>query len=451
MEVAETITKKQSVAEIWQSLKHQFASTRNHISKSQKNWNAFSKRIEPSSDPIQTISNAPNAACEDQPFILGVPARHHVSEFDDLKNNLRSTAKAILRNLQEEKKARTILANMEEGMTLTLAVQVSDDTHDETVSGKPVEQAPNGSLVDVDGDIDSVAALRRSAKESKLKPEKRVQTLRNSSNLHEQGTSTESGMTSEQRNFDHVVKVNSTLSHLKSNLSKSTDMGTLKDLDKVAEKCQVGESGNQKVSENLSILNHQDSEWTKSGSRDNLEEKQNEEIVLDINSSHSDFQCSYKPAADVNSSLDQTGPLVHQAPAEYNSVEVSTLHLNPYNTQDEGPTSATDEELMKIINKDVNCLHDPAIDVRYEALHSLHRALLGDFVGEVSFLPERMTGQEHEVENRMINTGLFESAEKFAWCVEEVVVKPILKVFGDSSERCRYLAVSILMAYVAYS
>ncbi|OAE34179.1 hypothetical protein AXG93_1593s1380 [Marchantia polymorpha subsp. ruderalis] len=442
MEVAETITKKPGVAEIWQSLKQQFASTRKHMSKSGRNWNAFSKRIEPSSHQTQTLSNAPSAACDDHPFILGVPARHHVSEVDDLKNDLRSTAKAILRNLQDEKEARTILANMEEEKTS----QVSEDTHEEIVSGKPVEEAPNGYLVNVDEDNDCEAALHRTAKESNLKPEESVRKLRNSSNLHEQGSSEESPMTPAQSNIDHVVKVNSTFSHLKSTLSKSTDMGALKHLDNVAENRHVGESGNQKVFENLNSLMPQDSEWTKSGFQDNLGEKKNEGISLHINGYHCDCQSSLKPAADVNSTLDQTGPLVHHALAECNSIEVSTLQLNPYNTHDEGPTSATDEELMKIINKDVNCLHDPAIDVRYEALHSLHRALLGDFVGEVNFLSERTTGQEHEVENHMINTGLFESADKFAWCVEEIVVKPLLKVFGDSSERCRYLAVSMLIA-----
>ncbi|CAM6092267.1 unnamed protein product [Calypogeia fissa] len=107
--------------------------------------------------------------------------------------------------------------------------------------------------------------------------------------------------------------------------------------------------------------------------------------------------------------------------------------------------ATNDADLMFRINMDVNCLLDQVADVRYEALLSIHCALLGDFPGEVCQNPRQLRSNEL-VEDKVACKGLFECPDKFIECVKEVVTKSLLRKFEDTSEKCRLLAISIITA-----
>ncbi|KAL2607705.1 hypothetical protein R1flu_026278 [Riccia fluitans] len=400
----EAKAKKQSVTEIWKSLKNQFSSTRKYVPKSKTNWNEFSRKAKSSSNANLTSPDTSSGRADTQPYILGIP-RHSTSnpaELDDLQKGLRSTAKAVLRSLEEEKQARAVLVNLEKEKKQQ---QPSVGPTGKEEEGGSFSSHNSGSNHSVGTEADC--------------PQKKIE-----GNL-------EQDESEGNQSPVHLVKVNSSLSHLKSKLSKSTQGGSERD----TEDCHQEEKLSDESNSSTKVSSHLSSE--EPGEHSNMQVLQDVKILLDA-SERSD-EVKVKPA-ETNAGLEEK--------IQLSGSRASAKSNFSTDLEDEVPTSATDEELIKLINKDVNCLHDPAIDVRYEALHSLHRALLGDFVGESQYLGKQIICPEEseEADADIINTGLFESAEKFAWCVEEVVVKPLLKILSDSSERCRYLSVSILIA-----
>ncbi|KAL3689691.1 hypothetical protein R1sor_016000 [Riccia sorocarpa] len=381
MEAIEAKAKKQSVTEIWQSLKNQFSSAKKHTPKSKINWNEFSGKTK----PLRTaISSSPQksscgAKCDSPPYILGIPrnSTNSPDELGNLQKDLRSTAKAVLRSLEEEKQVRAVLENLEEEKKKPSA---NPRTKEEK---QGVIHSPHNNS----GSDHSVGI--------------KVDCLK-------------------ERNIELQLPDVESLS-----LNPNTEDSIQK--EKV-------------LNEMNSLSPHTSIEDSPHNACEDFQERGNMEVVNDvkINLDGSDRTENVKgEAATSNTGLED----------KKSSSNKALVNIN-FPVDDEPPTSATDEELVKLINKDVNCLHDPTIDVRFEALHSLHRALLGDFFGECQYLQKRNScfEESEEADIEIKNTGLFESLEKFTWCVEEVVVKPLLKILSDTSERCRYLSVSILIA-----
>jgi hypothetical protein len=101
------------------------------------------------------------------------------------------------------------------------------------------------------------------------------------------------------------------------------------------------------------------------------------------------------------------------------------------------------ELLAEALNRDLNCLVDPAASVRSAALLRLQSTLFScvksDHKGSCDLIEEEHHDQAQVQLRSKRNT--------LCWAAEELIVKPLLRRFADSSEKCRQLSITILHQY----
>lgn len=97
------------------------------------------------------------------------------------------------------------------------------------------------------------------------------------------------------------------------------------------------------------------------------------------------------------------------------------------------------QSLANALNRDINSLTDAVGGVRLAALERLHSTLFGSPVEALEEGSYAQNGGEERIrstdESRRHSLG---------WAAEELVIKPLLRRFGDPSEKCRILAIAIL-------
>ncbi|CAK9872389.1 unnamed protein product [Sphagnum jensenii] len=101
------------------------------------------------------------------------------------------------------------------------------------------------------------------------------------------------------------------------------------------------------------------------------------------------------------------------------------------------------ELLAEALNRDLNCLVDPAASVRSAALLRLQSTLFScvksDDKGSCDLVEE-----EHHDPPDQAQVQLRSKRNTLCWAAEELIVKPLLRRFADSSEKCRQLSITIL-------
>ncbi|CAK9217373.1 unnamed protein product [Sphagnum troendelagicum] len=101
------------------------------------------------------------------------------------------------------------------------------------------------------------------------------------------------------------------------------------------------------------------------------------------------------------------------------------------------------ELLAEALNRDLNCLVDPAASVRSAALLRLQSTLFScvksDDKGSCELVEE-----EHHYPPDQAQVQLRSKRNTLCWAAEELIVKPLLRRFADSSEKCRQLSITIL-------
>jgi len=104
------------------------------------------------------------------------------------------------------------------------------------------------------------------------------------------------------------------------------------------------------------------------------------------------------------------------------------------------------ELLAEALNRDLNCLVDPAASVRSAALLRLQSTLFScvksDHKGSCDLIEE-----EHHDPPDQAQVQLQSKRNTLCWAAEELIVKPLLRRFADSSEKCRQLSITILHQY----
>ena len=95
------------------------------------------------------------------------------------------------------------------------------------------------------------------------------------------------------------------------------------------------------------------------------------------------------------------------------------------------------QKLSNAVTRDLNCLTDASPGVRLAALQRLQSTLFGD---TPKANEEKRSGQSAEED------GLSKESwrHSLGWAAEELVIKPLLRRFGDPFEKCRMLAIAIL-------
>lgn len=95
------------------------------------------------------------------------------------------------------------------------------------------------------------------------------------------------------------------------------------------------------------------------------------------------------------------------------------------------------QKLSNAVTRDLNCLTDASPGVRLAALQRLQSTLFGDTPRADE---EKRSGQSAEED------GLLKESwrHSLGWAAEELVIKPLLRRFGDPFEKCRMLAIAIL-------
>lgn len=95
------------------------------------------------------------------------------------------------------------------------------------------------------------------------------------------------------------------------------------------------------------------------------------------------------------------------------------------------------QKLSNTVTRDLNCLTDASPGVRLAALQRLQSTLFGDTPKADE---EKISGQSAEED------GLLKESwrHSLGWAAEELVIKPLLRRFGDPFEKCRMLAIAIL-------
>lgn len=96
------------------------------------------------------------------------------------------------------------------------------------------------------------------------------------------------------------------------------------------------------------------------------------------------------------------------------------------------------QSLANALNRDLNSLTDAVGGVRLAALQRLQSTLFEsrytETLGEESYAPNGGDERSKEESRR----------HSLGWAAEELVIKPLLRRFGDPSEKCRILAIVIL-------
>ncbi|CAM6007610.1 unnamed protein product [Sphagnum balticum] len=101
------------------------------------------------------------------------------------------------------------------------------------------------------------------------------------------------------------------------------------------------------------------------------------------------------------------------------------------------------ELLAEALNRDLNCLVDPAASVRSAALLRLQSTLFSCVKSDDKGSCELVEEEHHDPPDRA-QVQLRSKHNTLCWAAEELIVKPLLRRFADSSEKCRQLSITIL-------
>jgi hypothetical protein len=104
------------------------------------------------------------------------------------------------------------------------------------------------------------------------------------------------------------------------------------------------------------------------------------------------------------------------------------------------------ELLAEALNRDLNCLVDPAASVRSAALLRLQSTLFSCVKSDDKGSCELVEEEHHEPPDQA-QVQLRSKHNTLCWAAEELIVKPLLRRFADSSEKCRQLSITILHQY----
>jgi hypothetical protein len=104
------------------------------------------------------------------------------------------------------------------------------------------------------------------------------------------------------------------------------------------------------------------------------------------------------------------------------------------------------ELLAEALNRDLNCLVDPAASVRSAALLRLQSTLFSCVKSDDKGSCELVKEEHHEPPDQA-QVQLQSKHNTLCWAAEELIVKPLLRRFADSSEKCRQLSITILHQY----
>ncbi|KAG0579915.1 hypothetical protein KC19_4G134300 [Ceratodon purpureus] len=100
---------------------------------------------------------------------------------------------------------------------------------------------------------------------------------------------------------------------------------------------------------------------------------------------------------------------------------------------------AEHQSLANALNRDLNSLTDAVAGVRLAALERLQSTLFGSAVEVLEIGSYAQNGGEKRSRSKEESR-----RHSLGWAAEELVIKPLLRRFGDPSEKCRILAISIL-------
>ncbi len=114
--------------------------------------------------------------------------------------------------------------------------------------------------------------------------------------------------------------------------------------------------------------------------------------------------------------------------------------------EDEEEEEIEYELLAEALNRDLNCLVDPAASVRSAALLRLQSTLFSCVKSDDKGSCE-LVGEEHHDPPDQAQVQLRSKRNTLCWAAEELIVKPLLRRFADSSEKCRQLSITILHQY----
>ncbi|CAM6044095.1 unnamed protein product [Sphagnum compactum] len=101
------------------------------------------------------------------------------------------------------------------------------------------------------------------------------------------------------------------------------------------------------------------------------------------------------------------------------------------------------ELLAEALNRDLNCLVDPAASVRSAALLRLQSTLFSCVKSDDKGSCELVEEEHHDPPDQA-QVHLRSKRNTLCWAAEELIVKPLLRRFADSSEKCRQLSIAIL-------
>jgi hypothetical protein len=104
------------------------------------------------------------------------------------------------------------------------------------------------------------------------------------------------------------------------------------------------------------------------------------------------------------------------------------------------------ELLAEALNRDLNCLVDPAASVRSAALLRLQSTLFSCVKSDDKGSCELVEEEHHDPPDQA-QVQLRSKRNTLCWAAEELIVKPLLRRFADSSEKCRQLSITILHQY----
>ncbi|CAK9219300.1 unnamed protein product [Sphagnum troendelagicum] len=101
------------------------------------------------------------------------------------------------------------------------------------------------------------------------------------------------------------------------------------------------------------------------------------------------------------------------------------------------------ELLAEALNRDLNCLVDPAASVRSAALLRIQSTLFSCVKSDDKGSCELVEEEHHDPPDQA-QVQLRSKRNTLCWAAEELIVKPLLRRFADSSEKCRQLSITIL-------
>ncbi|CAK9871249.1 unnamed protein product [Sphagnum jensenii] len=101
------------------------------------------------------------------------------------------------------------------------------------------------------------------------------------------------------------------------------------------------------------------------------------------------------------------------------------------------------ELLAEALNRDLNCLVDPAASVRSAALLRLQSTLFSCVKSDDKGSCELVEEEHHDPPDQA-QVQLRSKHNTLGWAAEELIVKPLLRRVADSFEKCRQLSITIL-------